>query len=63
MNLCVNQFSFQKIEGRSLFRGLGAYSRGRLLDIPVSRLGAYSRGALIRGGAYSRGRLLEALRC
>ena len=35
----------------------GAYSRGCLFDIAVSRVGAYSRL-----GAYSRGRLIEALR-
>ena len=29
---------------------MSAYSRGRLLDIPVSRVGAYSRmGAYLRG--------------
>ena len=42
---------------------MGAYSRmalirrERLLDIPVSRVGAYSNE-----GAYSRGHLIEALR-
>ena len=42
---------------------MGAYSRGALiqgrhsLDIPVSRLGAFSKV-----GAYSRGHLIEALR-
>ena len=43
MNLCVkisNQFRFQRVEGRALFRGLGSYSRGRLLDISVSRMGS-----------------------
>ena len=41
MNLCVkisNQFRFQRVEGRALFRGLGAYSRARLLDISMSRV-------------------------
>ena len=43
---------------------MSAYSRGRLLDILVFRVGAYSRGCLLdipvsRVGAYSRGRLLE----
>ena len=31
---------------------VGAYSRGRLLDIPVSRVGAYSRGHLFKGALY-----------
>ena len=60
MKLCVklsNQFPFQRIERWALTRGEGTYSRGRLLDIPVSRVGAYSRL-----GAYSRWRLIEALR-
>ena len=51
-----NQYPFQRIEGWMLIRGLGAYSReGRLSDIPMSRVGAYTRGA------YSRRRLIEPL--
>ena len=49
MNLCIkipNQFLFQKIEGWALIQGVGAYSKGRLLVIPVSRMAAYSRGTL-----------------
>ena len=49
MNLYVeisNQFPFQRIEGWAL-RGVGAYSRGHLLDIPGSRVGAFTRGRLI----------------
>ena len=39
-----NFFTF----GVSAYSRVGAYSRGRMLDIPVSRVGAYSRVALIR---------------
>lgn len=37
-------------------RGVGAYSRGRLFDKSVSRVGAYSRR-----GAYSRGTLNRSI--
>ena len=49
MNLCVkisNRFPFQGIEGRALIRGGRLFEDGSLLDIPVSRTGAYSRGVL-----------------
>ena len=49
-NLCVqisNKFAFQRNEVWGLIGGMGAYSKGRLLDIPVSRVGAYSRGRLV----------------
>ena len=32
---------------------MDAYSRGRLLDVPVSRVGSYLEGALV-GGALNR---------
>ena len=59
MNLCVkisNRFPFQRIEEWALIRGMGAYSRGRLLDILVSRVGAYSRV-----GVYSREALIRII--
>ena len=40
-----------------LIRGVGAYSRVRIFDNPVSRVGAYLRGRLFEGA-----RLVEALR-
>ena len=49
MNLCVkisNQLLFKKIEGWTLIQEVGAYSRRRLLDISVSRVGTHSRGHL-----------------
>ena len=43
-----NQFPLQSIEGWALIRGVCAYLKRCLLDIPVSRVGAYSRGHLIK---------------
>ena len=37
---------------RRIIRGLDAYSKGLLLDIPVSRLGPYSKGPLIEALRY-----------
>ena len=57
MHLCDKitiQFLFQSIEGWALIRGVGAYLRGRLFDITVSRVGAYLRGACLFKGALSR---------
>ena len=43
-----------------LNRGLGVFSRERLFDDHVSRLGAYSRvGAYSRGGAYTIASILS----
>ena len=46
-NLSINFLLFQWIVGWALIRGLGAYLKVRLLDIPVSRVGAYWRGRLL----------------
>ena len=48
-----NQFSFQRVEGWALIRGVGAYSRKHLLDIPLSTVGAYPRGHLIEALQYT----------
>ena len=46
----LNQDPSQMIEGRVLTRGVGANSRGRIFDNPVSKVGVYSkRGACSRG--------------
>ena len=60
------KFHFTRLVDGHLLKGVGAYSKGHLIDIPVSRLSTYLRGRLFdipvcRVGADSRGRLIEAL--
>ena len=40
---------YQRIEWLALIQEVGAYSRGRLFDNPVSRVSAYSSGRLFEG--------------
>ena len=46
-----NKSAPERIGKRALIQGVSAYSRERLFDNSMSRVVAYSRRALIRGGA------------